>query len=59
MHAWEERLPKRVLFGEVAWGNKDYSFGQEKHWVSRLEEDLKELGIKSEGCREAEQTAGR
>ena len=40
-------------------GNKGYSFGQEKGWMGRLEEDLKELGIKSEGCHEAEQTAGR
>ena len=44
----EECLPRRVTFGEIV-GGKGYSFGQEKDWMGRLEEDLTEFGIESEG----------
>ena len=54
----EERLPKRVMFGEMV-GGKGYSGGQEWDWMRYLEEDLKEFGIKLEGWREAAQKAGR
>ena len=33
----EERLPRRVMFGEMV-GGKGYSFGQEKDWMGRLKE---------------------
>ena len=35
----EERLPQRVMFGELV-GDKGYSGGQEKDWMSHLKEDL-------------------
>ena len=44
----EERQPRRVMFGEMV-GGKCYSFGHEKDWMGRLEEDLTEFGIESEG----------
>ena len=54
----EERLPQRVMFGELV-GGKGYSGGQEKDWTVRLEEDMKEFGMKFEGWRKASQKAGR
>ena len=36
------------MFGEMV-GGKGYTFGQEKDWMGRLEEDLKKFVIKSEG----------
>ena len=54
----EERLPRRVMFGEMA-GGKDYSGGQEWDWMKGLEEDLKAFDIKFEGWREAAQKVGR
>ena len=48
----EERLPKRVMFGEVVGGN-GYSGGQEWDSMGYLEEGLEEFGIKLEGWREA------
>ena len=53
----EERLPKRVMFGEMV-GGKVHSFGQEKDRMGRLEEGVKESGIKSEGWCKAAQKAG-
>ena len=50
----EERLPRRVMFGEML-GGKGYSGGQERGWMKDLEEDLKAFGIKFEGWREAAQ----
>ena len=54
----EERLPRRVMFGEML-GGKGYSGGQEWDWMKDLEEDLKAFGIKFEGWREAAQKVGR
>ena len=54
----EERLPRRVMFGEMV-GGKRYSFGQEKDWMERLEEDQREFSIKSDGWRDTAQTASR
>ena len=48
----EERLPRRVMFGEML-GGKGYSGGQEWDWMKDIEEDLKAFGIKFEGWREA------
>ena len=44
----DERLPRRVMFGEML-GGKGYSGGQEWDWVKDVEEDLKAFGIKFEG----------
>ena len=44
----EEHLPRRVMLGKMIEG-EGYSFGQEKDWMGRVEEDLKEIGIKSKG----------
>ena len=46
----EEHEPRRVMFGEMVRAN-GYSFGQKKDWMERLEEDLREFGIKSERWR--------
>ena len=46
----EEHQPRRVMFGEMVRAN-GYSFGQKKDWMERLEEDLREFGIKSERWR--------
>ena len=54
----EERLPRRVMFGEML-GGKGYSGGQEWDWMKYLEEDLEVFGIKFEGWREAAQKIGR
>ena len=57
-HAWERSAYRGGDVGEVA-GGKGCSFGQENDWMGRLEEDLKEFGVKSEGWHEAAQKAGR
>ena len=44
----EERLPQRVMFGELVWG-KGYSGGQEKDWMVHLKEDMPAFGMKFEG----------
>ena len=44
----EERLPRRVMFGEMLQG-KGYSGGQEWDWIKDLEEELKVFGINFEG----------
>ena len=54
----EERLPRRVMFGEML-GGKGYSGVQERDWMKDLEEDLMSLGIKFKGWREAAQKVGR
>ena len=40
-------------------GEKRFSFEQAKDWMRRLEEDLREFVIKSEGWRKTAQKAGR
>ena len=54
----EERLPQRVMFGELV-GGKGYSGGKEKDWMTRLKEDMSVFGTKFEGWRKAAQKAGR
>ena len=54
----EERLPQRVMFGELV-GGKGYSGGQEKDWMAHLKEDMPVFGIKFEGWQKADQKAGR
>ena len=54
----EERLPRRVMFGEML-GGKGYSGGQDWDWMKDLEEDLKAFIMKSEGWYEAAQKVGR
>ena len=54
----EERLPQRVMFGELV-GGKGFSGGQEKDWMVCLEEDMSAFGIMFEGWRKASQKAGR
>ena len=46
----EERLPQRVMFGELV-GGKGYSGGQEKNWLVHLKEDMSVFGMKFEGWR--------
>ena len=54
----EERLPQRVMFGELV-GGKGYSGGQEKDWLVNLKKDMSVFGMKFEGWRKAAQKAGR
>ena len=54
----DERLPQRVMFGELVRG-KGYSGGQDKDWMGHLNENMSVFGIKSEGWRKAVQKAGR
>ena len=54
----EERLPQRVMFGELV-GGKGYSGGQEKDWMAYLKEDMSVFGMKFDGWRKAPQKAGR
>ena len=44
----EDRLPRRVMFGEML-GDEGYSGEEEWDWMKDLEEDLKAFGIKFEG----------
>ena len=46
----EERLPQRVMFGELL-GGRGYSGGEEKDWMARLKEDVSVFGMKFEGWR--------
>ena len=48
----EERLPQRVMFGELV-GDKSYSGEQQKDWMVHLKEDMSAFGIKFEGWRNA------
>ena len=54
----EERLPQRVMFGELV-GGKGYSGGQEKDWMDHLKEDMSVLRMTSKGWRKAAQKAGK
>ena len=54
----EERLPQRVMFGELV-GDKGYSGGQEEGWLVHLKEDMSVFGMKFEGWKKAAQKAGR
>ena len=54
----EERLPQRVMFGELV-GGKGYSGGQEKDWLAHLKEDMSVFGMKFEGRRKAARKAGK
>eukprot|EP00904_Undaria_pinnatifida_P008271 jgi/Undpi1/4574/HiC_scaffold_18.g07928.m1 len=54
----EERLPQRVVFGELI-GGKGYSAGQEQDLMAHLKEDMSVFGMKFEGWRKAAQKAGR
>ena len=54
----EERLPQRVVFGELVEG-KGYSGGQEKDWMVHLNENMSAFGMELEGWRKAAQKAGR
>ena len=44
----EERLPQRVMFGELV-GDKGYSGEQEKDWMAHLKEDMSVFGMKFQG----------
>ena len=54
----KERLPKRVMFGELVWDER-YSEGKEKNWIAYLKEDMSVVGMKFEGRQKAAQKAGR
>ena len=54
----EERLPQRVVFGELA-GGEGYSGGQEKDRTVHLKEVMLVFGMKFEGWRKNAQKAGR
>ena len=43
----EERLPQRVMFGELV-GGTGYSGGQEKDWLVHLKGDMSIFGMKFE-----------
>ena len=53
----EERLPQRVMFGELV-GSKGYSGGQEKDPMVHLKEDMSAFVMKFEWWRKAAQKAG-
>ena len=44
----EDRLPQKVMFREFV-GGKGYPGGQEKEWMSHLEEDMSVFRMKFEG----------
>ena len=48
----EERLPQRVIFGELV-GGKGYSGGQEKNLTAHLNEDMSVFGMKFKRWRKA------
>ena len=52
----EERLPQRVMFGELV-GGKGYSGGQEKDWMAHLKGDMSVFGMKFEWWRKDAQKA--
>ena len=54
----EERLPQRVMFGELV-GGKGYSGRREKDWMAHLKQDMSVFGMKFEGWQNAAQKAGR
>ena len=54
----EERLPLRVMFGELV-GGEGYSGGKEKDWMVGLKDAMTENGMKFEGWRKAAQQGWR
>ena len=46
----EERLPQRVMFGELV-GGKSYTGGRDKDWVAHLRGDTSVFGMKFKGWR--------
>ena len=59
----EERLPQRVMFGELV-GGKGYSGGQEKDWMAHLKEDIyvgfwNEIRRMAKGCSEGWQMVSK
>ena len=54
----EERLPQRVMFGELV-GGKGYSGEQEKDMMAHLKVDMSVFGMKIKVWRKAAQKAGR
>ena len=52
----EERLPQRVMFGELV-GGKGYSGGKE--WMDNLKENMSVFEMKFEGYRKAALKTGR
>ena len=57
-HIGEERLPQRVIYGELV-GGKGYSGGQDKDWLVYLKEDMSVFAMAFEEWRKAAQKAGR
>ena len=55
---WKERLPQRVIFGELVQG-RGYSGEQEKGSLADLKEYMSVFGMKFEGWRKTAQEAGR
>ena len=49
----EERLPRRVMFGELV-GSTGYSGGQEEDWMVRLEKDMTDFGVQFGRWRKAD-----
>ena len=54
----EERLPQRVMFGELG-GGKSYQGGQDKDWLAHRKENISVFGMKFEVWRKAAHKAGR
>ena len=54
----EERLPQKVMFGELV-GGMGYSERQEKDWLAHLKEDTSVSGNNFEGWRKLAQKAGK
>ena len=54
----EERLPQRVMFGELA-GGTGYSGRQGEEWMVHLKEDMSAFEMKFEGWRNDAQKAGK
>ena len=54
----EERLPQRVIFGELV-GGKGYSKVQDKYWMAHLKKDMSVFEMKFEGWRKNAHKAGR
>ena len=54
----QERLPQRVMFGELV-GGKGYSGVQQQDWMAHLREDLSVFGMIFQGWRKAAQKTGK
>ena len=57
IHTGEERLPQRVMLGEIG-GAEGFTGLQEKDWSVHLKEDMSVFRIKFESWRMAAQKAG-